>query len=298
MGVMTTRRKIVRVRGDVAREHVDDVVVESPLAIAVEDTTLVTTMRTPGHDLELAAGWLVADADVRQAADIIGMGAFVADPANPNEVDTVRVALAPEIVLPEPRAHLTSSACGVCSSRLLTEVSAPAGPLQSEGWTVTVEALLDLPVRMRERQRAFERTGGVHAAAVVDSAGALMVVHEDVGRHNAVDKVIGHCLMAEGLPLTDCLIVVSGRVSFEIVQKAIAAGAAGIVAVSAPSSLAVDLARVHGLLLVGLVRGSTLNVYSCQSRVVHRAVGARQPIGQPGVVPHVNMPTKPDPCLR
>lgn len=282
MGVMTTRRKIMRVRVDDAREHVDDLVVEAPLAIAVEDATLVTTMRTPGHDLELAAGWLVADAEVRQAADIVGMGAFIADPASADEVDTVRVALAPGIDLPEPRAHLTSSACGVCSSRLLPDVPPPSGPLQSDGWTVMVEALLDLPNRMRERQRAFDRTGGLHAAAVVDSAGALVVVHEDVGRHNAVDKVIGHCLMAGGLPLTDCLIVVSGRVSFEIVQKALAAGAAGIVAVSAPSSLAVDLARLHGLLLVGLARGSTLNVYSCQELVVHGAVGALQQFGQPG----------------
>ncbi len=282
MGVMTTRRKILRVRGDGSREHLDDLVVEAPLAIAVEDATLVTTMRTPGHDLELAAGWLVADAEVRQPVDIIGMAAFIADPASADDVDTVRVALAPGIELPEPRAHLTSSACGVCSSRLLPDVPPPSTPLQSEAWTVMVEALLDMPDRMRERQRAFDRTGGLHAAAVVDAAGSLVVVREDVGRHNAVDKVIGHCLMAGGLPLTDCLIVVSGRVSFEIVQKALAAGAAGIVGVSAPSSLAVDLARLHGLLLVGLARRSTLNVYSRQELVVQQAVGALRQCGQSG----------------
>ena len=257
-------------------------VVESPLAIAVGDTTLVTTMRTPGHDLELAAGWLVADAEVREAADIVGMGAFIADPDSADEVDTVRVALAPGVGLPEPRARLTSSACGVCSSRLLPDVPAPSGPLQSDGWTVMVQALLDLPDRMREHQKAFDRTGGLHAAAVVDSAGDLVVVHEDVGRHNAVDKVIGHCLMAGGLPLTDCLIVVSGRASFEIVQKALAAGAAGIVAVSAPSSLAVDLARLHGLLLVGLARESTLNVYSREELVLQHAGRAIQQSGQQG----------------
>jgi FdhD protein len=150
----------------------------------------------------------------------------------------------------------------VCSADVLDlaplQTSAPHGV----GWTVPREVLAGLPDAMRPFQHAFDRTGGVHAAALADDAGRILVVREDVGRHNAVDKVVGWALLAGRLPATDAMLVVSGRVSFEIVQKAVAAGVAGIVAVSAPSSLAVDLAREYGLLLAGLVRSGRMNVYA------------------------------------
>ncbi len=260
---MTTRRRVTRVTGTAKADVVDDIARESPLALAVNGVHLVTTMRTPGHDLELAAGWLVAEAGVRAAADIVAMKALTADPDRPDDVDTVQVTLAEGLAAPEPRAVLTSSACGVCSSRQGASVAKPGGPLHSPGWSVAARTLLDAPAAMLAQQRTFERTGGLHAAAIAAADGTVAGVREDVGRHNAVDKVVGRCLLDGRLPLTDRLLLVSGRVSFEIVQKALAAGAAGIVAVSAPSSLAVDLAREHGLLLVGFSRGSSLNAYAC-----------------------------------
>lgn len=270
MGVMTSGRRITTVTGDLAAERVDDVAVEEPLTIVVAGAARATTMRTPGHDLELTAGWLVGEGVVRVADDIVLMKALSADPDSRDEVDTVRVTLAPHLHAPEPRALLTSSSCGVCSSRLLRDVPPPSAPLHDAGWSVSPETLQALPERMRSRQRAFDRTGGLHAAAVASPDGELLVVREDVGRHNAVDKVVGERLLAGHLPLTGHLLTVSGRVSFEIVQKALAACVGGVVAVSAPSSLAVDLAREHGLLLVGLTRGTRMNVYSGAPQVTAR----------------------------
>jgi FdhD protein len=214
-------------------------------------------MRTPGHDLELAAGWLVVESGVRRPDDIVTLRSCRED-----DTDRVHITLRDGVRPPRPRAFVTAAACGVCSADVLDlqllATSAPSSP----GWTVSGSVLAALPDAMRRRQRTFDRTGGVHAAALADTGGNLGAVREDVGRHNAVDKVIGHALMDGALPATDRLLVVSGRVSFEIVQKAVAAGVAGIVAVSAPSSLAVDLAREHGLLLAGLVRGPRMNVYA------------------------------------
>jgi FdhD protein len=204
----------------------------------------------------------VAETRIRAAHDIVTMKAVTADEDSPDEVDTVHASLAAGFTPPEPRAVITSSACGVCSARHVTGIPAPDAPLHSAGWSVPASTLLALPATMREHQRTFDRTGGLHAAAVADVGGALVVVREDVGRHNAVDKVLGHCLLDGRLPLADHLLAVSGRVSFEIVQKAISAGVAGVVAVSAPSSLAVDLAREHSLLLAAFCRGSSMNVYS------------------------------------
>lgn len=262
MGVMTSRRRIVAVGGEQRSERPDDLAVEAPLTIVVGPTAVATTMRTPGHDLELVAGWLVAEAGVRTRHDLVTMGAFSGVADRGDEVDTVRVALAGHLPGPAPRSLVTSTSCGVCSAQLLAEVPAPGAPLAPPGWTVPATVLLEVPALMRARQRAFDRTGAVHAAAVLDTAGSVLVVREDVGRHNAVDKVVGERLLAGDLPLAGRLLAVSGRVSFEIVQKALAAGAAGLVAVSAPSTLAVDLAREHGLLLAALVRDGRMNLYS------------------------------------
>ena len=262
MAVMTTRRAIVRrgVRGP------DDLAVESPLVLGLEghgdSEVLATLMRTPGHDLELAAGWLCVESGVARAEDIVQMRTCRED-----DTDRVHITLAAGVRPPRPRAFVTTAACGVCSADVLD-----LGPLRraaphADGWRVDAEVVAGLPDALRTGQRAFAKTGGVHAAALASSTGELGHVFEDVGRHNAVDKVIGRALLDDQVPASGRLLVVSGRVSFEIVQKAVAASVAGIVAVSAPSSLAVDLAREHGLLLAGMVRDGTLNVYAGEDLV-------------------------------
>jgi FdhD protein len=232
-------------------------VAESPLVLGMDGAAIATLMRTPGHDLELAAGWLVVESGVRRYADIHTLRS-----CREEDTDRVHITLRPGVRPPRPRAFVTSAACGVCSADVLDLAPLRTDAPHTDGWTVRREVLAGLPDTMRPRQRTFDRTGGVHAAALADAEGALQVVREDVGRHNAVDKVVGRCLLDGALPGTDRLLVVSGRVSFEIVQKAVAAGVAGIVAVSAPSDLAVDLAREYGLLLAGMVRGGRANLYA------------------------------------
>jgi FdhD protein len=267
MGVTTSRRSIVRVVDGVTDTRPDSIAVESPLTIVLDGEVLVTTMRTPGHDLDLAAGWLVNESGVRRGADIASMGAFAT--RQDDELDTVRISLAPGVGRPRARAFVTTSACGVCSADILAAVPPPEGPLQNIGWSLRADAVIDLVADMRDGQRMFEQTGSLHAAALVDPQLTVRWVREDVGRHNAVDKAVGKALFEDLLPLTDHLLVVSGRVSYEIVVKALAAGVAGIIAVSGPTTLAVDLAREHGLLLIGFARESRMNVYSGSSHVIH-----------------------------
>ncbi|WP_026145811.1 formate dehydrogenase accessory sulfurtransferase FdhD [Nocardioides sp. Iso805N] len=263
---MTTRRAIVR-RGVRAP---DDLAVESPLVLGLDSSTgsgqpgeaIATLMRTPGHDLELAAGWLTVESGVERPTDIVQLRSCRED-----DTDRVHITLAAGVRPPRPRAFVTSAACGVCSADVLDLAPLRRAVPHEEGWRVDGQVLVALPDALRTRQRAFDKTGGVHAAALAAADGTLRHAFEDVGRHNAVDKVIGRALLDGLLPATGELLVVSGRVSFEIVQKAVAASVAGIVAVSAPSSLAVDLAREHGLLLAGMVRGGHLNVYAGEDLV-------------------------------
>ncbi len=258
MAVTTTRRAIVKVPVGAEPARVpDDIAVESPLVLGLDGESIATLMRTPGHDIELAAGWLVVESGVRRPHDIVALRACRED-----DTDRVHITLGHDIRPPRPRAFVTSAACGVCSADVLDLQPLQTSQPHTEGWQVTRELVSGLPDLMRTRQRAFDRTGGVHAAALAAVDGGLSTVREDVGRHNAVDKVVGHALLDGQLPATDRLLVVSGRVSFEIVQKAVAAGVAGIVAVSAPSSLAVDLARQYGLLLAGMVRTGRFNLYA------------------------------------
>ena len=258
MAVTTTRRSIVRLPVDAAPTTApDDLAVEDPLVLGMDGDAIATLMRTPGHDLELAAGWLVVESGVRSPEDIVTLRACRED-----DTDRVHITLRSGVRPPRPRAFVTSAACGVCSADVLDLTLLRTSEPHTDGWSVPRAVLTSLPDTMRKRQRAFDRTGGVHAAALVGADGVIGAVHEDVGRHNAVDKVVGNALFDGRLPATDMLLVVSGRVSFEIVQKAVAAGVAGIVAVSAPSSLAVDLARTHGLLLVGMVRDGRMNAYA------------------------------------
>ena len=259
---MTTRRAIVR-RG-VRRP--DELAVEDPLVLGLDGEAIATLMRTPGHDVELAAGWLVVESGVERAEDIVTLRT-----CREEDTDRVHITLAPGVAPPRPRAFVTSAACGVCSADVLDLAPLRRAAPYEPGWTVPREVLVELPETLRTRQRAFDKTGGVHAAALARADGEVLHSFEDVGRHNAVDKVVGRALLDGHLPASGLLLVVSGRVSFEIVQKAVAASVAGIVAVSAPSSLAVDLAREHGMLLAGMVRGGDLNVYAGEGLVTNGA---------------------------
>jgi FdhD protein len=277
MAVMTARRRITRVRpaGSADQPSVetlgDELTVEAPLNLIVAEESIATLMRTPGHDLELAAGWLTVESGVRSATDLVGLRQCrtsddlrlrSADGVTGRGVDQVHLALRPGVEPPRPRAWVTGAACGVCSADVLDLSPLRRSEPHTAGWTVPIEVVQALPDAVRSHQKTFDRTGSLHAAALAAGDGTLLVVREDVGRHNAVDKVHGWALLDDRLPATDLLLVVSGRVSFEIVQKAVAAGTAGIVAVSAPSDLAVDLAREHDLVLAGMVRSGKVNVYS------------------------------------
>ncbi|MEO6502025.1 MAG: formate dehydrogenase accessory sulfurtransferase FdhD [Jatrophihabitantaceae bacterium] len=286
---MTARRRITRVlsgstgSGDSAGagspaglvdsvESVgDELTVEAPLNLIVSGESIATLMRTPGHDLELAAGWLTVESGVRSASDLHGLRQCrteddltlrALDGISGRGVDQVHLALADGVEGPRPRAWVTGAACGVCSADVLDLRPLRRSAAHTPGWTVPFQVLQKLPDQVRQQQRTFQRTGSLHAAALATAAGELLVVREDVGRHNAVDKVTGWALFANRLPATDLLLVVSGRVSFEIIQKAVAAGVSAVVAVSAPSDLAVDLAREHDLMLAGMVRPGRMNVYA------------------------------------
>jgi FdhD protein len=272
MGVTTSRRGILRVVDGEALSTTDAVAVESPLTIVLDGEVLVTTMRTPGHDLELVAGWLVNESGVQVRDDIASMGAF-ATQSDDDGVDTVRVALAPGVAPPRPRAFVTSSACGVCSADVLAAFAGPDAPLHAGAWTLPVAAIPALVDGMRDGQRMFDQTGALHAAALVGPELEPLWVREDVGRHNAVDKAIGKALFDGRMPLTNHTLVVSGRISYEIVHKALTASIGAVVAVSGPTSLAIDLARAHGLVLAGFARGTRVNVYSGDDRVT-AGVGA------------------------
>jgi FdhD protein len=238
----------------------DELIVEEPMSILLDDTLVSTTMRTPGHDFELAVGYcftegLLAGCAV-QTCRYCGTGSAVDTEFNVVSVDTGGCAPAPT-----PRLTPTTSSCGLCGSTSLDELADRLVPL--DGSTpIPIEVLAAVPERVRRDQGLFETTGAVHAAAAFRADGSVVVVREDVGRHNAVDKVIGRLLLDEQLPAGDLGLYVSGRASFELVQKAWAAGFSAMVAVSAPTSLAVATARRANLMLAGFVRGSRMNVYS------------------------------------
>ena len=265
------RVSAVTASGASSQEDFDPVVVEAPLSIAVGGEVLATTMRTPGHDEDLAVGWLASETDLYNRADMLSIqreGAAASRSQGIDEaIDTVSLSVAASVEIPKPRAYLTSSSCGICSAEVIEATPKPRGPLHSEDWQLTPQQAHQWVAAMRDQQKMFELTGSLHAAAIIAPGGSLQVVREDVGRHNAVDKVIGSAFLNEEYPLTDHTLVVSGRVSYEIVAKALRACMAGIVAVSGPTTLAVDLARAHGLVLVGFTRDDRLNVYAGGDRV-------------------------------
>jgi FdhD protein len=233
----------------------DEVAVEEPLEIRVDGRPLAVTMRTPGHDEELALGFLFGEGliDVARAAA----------PPPDLAANTVDVG-GPLLREPGARRFYTTSSCGVCGKGALEEVEVHSAPLP-DGPRIPRDLLASLPGRLR--QPTFERTGGLHATGLFDPEGELLIAREDVGRHNAMDKVVGRALLDGSLPLGDRVLCVSGRLSFELVQKAAVAGAPILAGVGAPSSLAVELARDRGMTLAGFARGGSVNVYSAPERV-------------------------------
>ncbi|WP_174257886.1 formate dehydrogenase accessory sulfurtransferase FdhD [Phytoactinopolyspora alkaliphila] len=262
MGRMTTRQPVLRLRAGRAARRPDSLAVEEPLMVRVGGEAVTLTMRTPGHDFDLIAGWLVSEGSVAVPGDIVTMRMCK------DEDNTVEVSLAPAAVPPRPRAFATSSACGVCGADSIEAVrTAMRWPVAGDDTQSDVGILSGLPDLLRSEQKLFDRTGGLHAAGLFTATGQPLVVREDVGRHNAVDKVVGSALRAGLLPLRGHVLQVSGRASFELVHKAAAAGIPVMAAVSAPSSLAVELAEDCGITLLGFVRGGGMNVYTHQERV-------------------------------
>jgi FdhD protein len=273
MGRVTERRRILRVRDGRANTRPDTLVAEEPLEIRLNGRPLAITMRTPGDDFALAAGFLVSEGVVGRAeevANIVYCAGATADGSNTYNV--VDVQLAPGAPLPDitlERNVYTTSSCGLCGKASLDAVRTTARwPIADTPPVRVTPALLSaLPDRLRAAQRVFDRTGGLHAAGLFSPEGELLDLREDVGRHNAVDKLVGRALRSGQLPLSQVVLLVSGRASFELAQKAVMAGIPVLAAVSAPSSLAVDLAAETGLTLVGFLRGESMNVYAGEQRL-------------------------------
>ncbi len=258
----------------------DSVAVEEPLEIRLGFSTpdgrtsksISITMRTPGNDRELAVGFLFAESIVRRADDIASVehcGPPAPDTGNHN---VVRVELDPDVSVDLGRLQrhfYTSSSCGVCGKTSLDALRlVGVEPIVDDGLVIDTDVLTSLPDSLRAQQHTFDATGGLHAAAAFDTDGELVVTMEDVGRHNAVDKVIGSLLLENRLPASKLGLMVSGRASFELMQKTLVAGMPLLAAVSAPSSLAVQLAREFGVTLVGFLRGKTFNIYSGGQRII------------------------------
>jgi len=238
----------------------DEVIVEEPMEIRLDDVTVATTMRTPGHDYELAVGFCHSEGFL-DGATVETVRYCAVTSAVESEFNVVSVETDGRGPAATPRVGPVNSACGVCGSTQLDALVDRLKPLNT-GTRLTVEVIASMASSVRERQELFDRTGAVHAAALVSSDGEVELVREDIGRHNALDKVVGRILLDGGLPASDKAIFVSSRASYEMVQKTWAAGVGTLVAVSAPSALAVSTASRAGMTLVGFLRDDTLNVYA------------------------------------
>ncbi|WP_435973070.1 formate dehydrogenase accessory sulfurtransferase FdhD [Streptomyces sp. Qhu_M48] len=273
MGRVTVRRRVLRVREGDSSYRPDTLAAEEPMEIRVGGRPLTVTMRTPGDDFDLAVGFLVSEGVVHRAEDVAGIRYCAGATADGgNTYNVVDVGLAPGVAAPDAsleRNFYTTSSCGLCGKASLDAVRTTAAwSVAEDPLRIGTDALAALPDRLRAAQKVFDSTGGLHAAGLFTADGELVCLREDVGRHNAVDKVVGHALREGLLPLRGSVLMVSGRASFELVQKAVMAGIPLLAAVSAPSSLAVDLAAESGLTLVGFLRGSSMNVYSGDERLL------------------------------
>lgn len=254
-----------------AADRRDLVAVEEPMEVRVNGASFAVIMRTPGADRDLTTGFLLAE-DVIRTADEIGTIEYCQEVTDEGRDNTINVTLTGDAAsrldarLGERRQVMMTSSCGLCGRRTIESLQSRVASVQGD-WTVSAGVIASLPDRLRRSQAVFESTGGLHAAGLFDRSGDLQLSAEDVGRHNAVDKIVGRTLLAGKHPLAESILLVSGRTSFELVQKALLAGVPIIAAVSAPSSLAIDLAQQAGITLCGFVRGPHFNIYSHSHRV-------------------------------
>lgn len=270
MGRVTSRRRVTHLVGESATQRADTLVVEEPLEIRVNGSPVAVTMRTPGSDIELAQGFLLTESVIAERDDVATVRYCRGSDDGVNSYNVLDVTLRAGLGVPDSvvRNFYTTSSCGVCGKASLDAVRLASRHAPGDDpSTVAASTLIAMPGRLRSAQKVFAATGGLHGAALFDSDGTVLAVREDVGRHNAVDKVIGWALENERIPLSGAVLLVSGRASFELTQKAVMAGIPVLAAVSAPSSLAVDLATESGLTLVAFLRGDSMNVYSRPDRV-------------------------------
>lgn len=272
----TVETRVVALRGDARTESDDAVVTEEPLELRLtagaRSQTLAVTMRTPGSDFELAAGFVFGEGLVRARGEISGISYCLDSTLERDQrYNVVNVDLARTDLLTLERVErhfVTNSACGVCGRTQLESLLAlGVMPVGDDGVCVPPEVLYSLPGRMRDAQAVFDKTGGLHAAALFDERGEILAIREDVGRHNAVDKIVGWGMLAKRLPFSRCILMVSGRASYEILQKSAMARIPVVGSVSAPSSLAIELAREFNITLAGFVRDGRANVYSRAERI-------------------------------
>lgn len=273
MGRVTRRGQVTKFRTDGTTSKREDVLAgEEPLEIRVQGRSFTVTMRTPGDDFDLVAGFLVSEGIIWEPGQLISLRyCSGVDESGQQTFNVVDVQLRPDTALPDTameRHVYTSSSCGICGTASIEAVRKSSHySVGDDDVRVALPVLAGLPEQLRKQQKIFDRTGGVHAAGLFDADGALLCLREDVGRHNAVDKVVGWALRAGLLPLRGTVLQVSGRASFELVQKAQLAGIPLLAAVSAPSSLSVELAQDAGMTLVGFSRGTSLNCYSFPERI-------------------------------
>jgi FdhD protein len=288
MGRVTARRRASHVIDGTATQRPETLVVEEPLEIRVNGSPLAVTMRTPGSDVELAQGFLLTEGVIAHRDDVLtvrycrGAESTRSNPRSlrssppedgTNTYNILDVTLRPGVPMPEvdvTRNFYTTSSCGVCGKASIDAVQLTSQHAPGDDpSTVSAAVLTAMPAQLRSAQKVFASTGGLHGAALFSVDGEMLAVREDVGRHNAVDKVIGWALEANRVPVSGTVLLVSGRVSFELTQKAVMAGIPVLAAVSAPSSLAVDLATGSGLTLVAFLRGESMNVYSRADRILY-----------------------------
>lgn len=268
------RLHVLKLDGHHTQHTEDEVVVEEPLEVRVNGDSISVTMRTPGGDFDLAAGFLWTEGIIRSSGEI-GTIAYCAEEEQPELKNVVNVVLADvNRKLESSRASWSNSSCGLCGKATLDairrRIDSPlilGGALGGKKFNVNYALLCTLPTRLRESQANFDRTGGIHAAGLFDASGNLFLLREDLGRHNAVDKVLGAALRAGHTPLSESIMLVSGRLGFEIAQKALVARIPIVASVSAPSSLAIQLANEFGMTAIGFLRGRSMNIYTHPERV-------------------------------
>ena len=270
MGRVTRRHALLRVGPEETIRRIDSLAVEEPLEIRLNGEAYLVTMRTPGNDIDLVHGLLYSEGIISERSDIVLARYCAGSDAGVNSYNVLEITLqsGASAAAAARRNVVTSSACGICGATSIEHVVHESPYAADLEIRVQTGLILSAPALLRQYQRAFDQTGGLHAAGLLGLDASMVCVREDVGRHNAVDKVIGWAIREQLLPLRQVILAVSGRASFELTQKAVLAGIPVLAAISAPSSLAVELAEEAGLTLVGFVRGETMNVYTHSQRIV------------------------------